>query len=179
MDQTYTSLKEALENNKNIVKRKKNCIIPLVMIFIGILCFVLKSLKLEDNYYLSKTIIFIGLIFMVLGIIYFIKSLGANAYDYRHLSTGKKCKKQIVYINNQDIKKVNSAISSGNYTLMEDIKKEDNSGCYLNIIGHHEIPFYTIQLMSYVPHKFEPVSDAVVLEGKDARSLAHWLNFRQ
>ncbi|MEG1555680.1 MAG: hypothetical protein RR356_03025 [Bacteroidales bacterium] len=162
--------------HQTINKVKKNKTKPISMILIAVICIVLTISNIIKVDYIPFLMIIIAIALLSIGAVSLYRMMKINQHDYIYLPTGKKFKKYIIYLKSMDAQKLITAIGTRNYTLLDSIKKEINSGHYLEVYGPEGGTFYLAQVKEYIPHNFEPASPIAIVEGNDARIIENFIH---
>ena len=173
---------EKIENKINsmseydIALRKKSPIAAVGLTVIGIALAVLGSTKVIGNDILEMTVLSIGVIIAVYGLIKLVLVCQKDAVDYVYASTQKKLKAHKIYINAADRLKMDKCIENNDFSKMKTMGKENSSNNMLHIFATEDGGIAVLQLLEYVPHFFEPASAVVVVRGGEARNIVEFIN---
>lgn len=173
---------EKIENKINnlseydIVLKKKSPIAAVGLTVIGVALAVFGSTKLIGNDILEMTVLSIGVIIAVYGLIKLVLVCQKDAVDYMYAPTQKKLKPHKIYINASDRLKIDKCIESNDFSEMKTMSKETSSNNMLHIFATEDGGIAILQLLEYVPHFFEPASPVVVVRGGEARNIVEFIN---
>lgn len=173
---------EKIENKINnlseydIVLKKKSPIAAVGLTVIGVALAVFGSTKLIGNDILEMTVLSIGVIIAVYGLIKLVLVCQKDAVDYMYAPTQKKLKPHKIYINANDRLKIDKCIESNDFSEMKTMSKETSSNNMLHIFATEDGGIAVLQLLEYVPHFFEPASPVVVVRGGEARNIVEFIN---
>lgn len=173
---------EKIENKINnmseydIVLKKKSPITAVGLTVIGVALAVLGSTKIVGNDILGMTVLSIGAIIGIYGLIKLVLVCQKDAVDYVYAPTQKKLKTHKIYISASDRMKVDKFIETNDFSKMKNIGKENSSNNMLHILGTDDGEMAVFQVLEYIPHIFEPASPVVVLRGGEARNMLEFIN---
>ena len=168
---------EKIENKINnmseydIVSQKKSPVAAVGLTVVGVALFVLGSTKIIGSDILGMTVLSIGAIIAVCGLIKLVLVCQKDAVDYMYAPTKKKLKPHKVYINANDRLMMDKCIETNNFSKMKNIGKENSSNNMLHIFAAEDGEIAVLQLLEYVPHFFQPASAVVVVRGNEARNI--------
>lgn len=173
---------EKIENKINsmseydIALKKKSPIASIGLTVIGIALAVLGSTKVIGNDIVEMTVLSIGTIVAVFGIIKLVLVCQKDAVDYVYAPTQKKLKPHKIYINAADRLKMDKCIESNDFSKIKTMGKENSSNNMLHVYAAEDGEIVVLQLLEYVPHFFEPASAVVVVRGGEARNILEFIN---
>ena len=173
---------EKIENKINnlseydIVLKKKSPIAAVGLTVIGVALAVFGSTKLIGNDILEMTVLSIGVIIAVYGLIKLVLVCQKDAVDYMYAPTQKKLKPHKIYINASDRLKIDKCMESNDFSEMKTMSKETTSNNMLHIFATEDGGIAVLQLLEYVPHFFQPASAVVVVRGGEARNILEFIN---
>ena len=173
---------EKIENKINnmseydIVSQKKSPVAAVGLTVVGVALFVLGSTKIIGSDILGMTVLSIGAIIAVCGLIKLVLVCQKDAVDYMYAPTKKKLKPHKVYINANDRLMMDKCIETNNFSKMKNIGKENSSNNMLHIFAAEDGEIAVLQLLEYVPHFFQPASAVVVVRGNEARNILEFIN---
>ena len=173
---------EKIENKINnmseydIVLQKKSPVAAVGLTVVGVALAVLGSTKIIGSDILGMTVLSIGAIIAVCGLIKLVLVCQKDAVDYMYAPTKKKLKPHKVYINANDRLMMDKCIETNNFSKMKNIGKENSSNNMLHIFAAEDGEIAVLQLLEYVPHFFQPASAVVVVRGGEARNILEFIN---
>lgn len=160
----------------DIVLKKKSPAGALGLTVAGVALAVLGSTKLIGNDILGMTILSIGAIVAIYGLIKLVLVCQKDAVNYIYAPTQKKLKPHKIYINAADRLKMDKCIETNDFSKMKTMGKENSSNNMLHIFASEDGEIAVLQLLEYVPHFFEPASAVVVVRGGEARNILEFIN---
>ena len=160
----------------DIVSQKKSPVAAVGLTVVGVALAVLGSTKIIGSDILGMTVLSIGAIIAVCGLIKLVLVCQKDAVDYMYAPTKKKLKPHKIYINATDRLKMDKCIQTNNISKMKNIGKENSSNNMLHIFAAEDGEIAVLQLLEYVPHFFQPASAVVVVRGGEARNILEFIN---
>ena len=122
---------EKIENKINsmseydIVLKKKSPIAAVGLTILGVALVVVGSTKLIGNDILGMTVLSIGAIIAIYGLIKLVLVCQKDAVDYMYAPTQKKLKPHKIYINANDRLKMDKCIEANDFSKMKTMSKEN------------------------------------------------------
>ena len=160
----------------DIVSQKKSPVAAIGLTVVGVALAVLGSTKIIGSDILGMTVLSIGAIIAVCGLIKLVLVCQKDAVDYIYAPTQKKLKPHKIYINANDRLKMDKCIESNDFSKIKTMGKENSSNNMLHIFAAEDGEIAVLQLLEYVPHFFEPASEVVVVRGGEARNILEFIN---
>lgn len=160
----------------DIVLKKKSPAGALGLTVAGVALAVLGSTKLIGNDILGMTILSIGAIVAIYGLIKLVLVCQKDAVNYIYAPTQKKLKPHKIYINAADRLKMDKCIETNDFSKMKTIRKENSSNHMVRWYGTDDGEIAVCQVLEYIPHTFEPASPVVLLRGNEARNMLEFIN---
>ena len=160
----------------DIVSQKKSPVAAIGLTVVGVALAVLGSTKIIGSDILGMTVLSIGAIIAVCGLIKLVLVCQKDAVDYVYAPTQKKLKPHKIYINANDRLKMDKCIESNDFSKIKTMGKENSSNNMLHVYAAEDGEIVVLQLLEYVPHFFEPASAVVVVRGGEARNILEFIN---
>ncbi len=168
--ENYKDINTYLEDNgnQNIEVKSKSIACALVIIIVSALLVIVAATPVIANQVLSMSLIVLGAIAIIYGILKLWSDKTRNKQVFIYQPTNEKMKRMSVYVDSNDMLKVQNCIAKNNYAELSNVKKLMTSGHYIDILGTGSGKCYVLQMLDYVPHQFEPVSEVAVLIDENA-----------
>ena len=165
----------AQQKNEQIEAKPKSLALPVAIIVVSLVLMTIAATPLIPGKYISLTVIFLTLVTLILGIAMLV-NIKKDKYAFIYRPTQERLKKMSVYISMSDVAKLRNGMASNNYSVLQEIKREFQSGCCLEIWGAAKSQIYLMQVREYVAYQYQPTSEVAVLMDKNAEYLKRLLN---
>ncbi len=148
------NIEDKLNNNKIIVRKKEN---PIIYVFILIVSVVLGiySLGMHDNQNLGFTVLFLSVVFAVIGL----KGLVIPRKIMKYSPTGEKLIKQEYYYDSGERKEVDDCLKNKGFQMLKVLPQGKGTGLRVILYTTSSGSFSVAQLQQYVPYEYKPVYD--------------------
>lgn len=173
--ENYIEIDTYLGNMENqvIEVKSKSIVGALIIIILSCLLVVVASTPVITNQVASMSLIVIGIITLIYGILKLWSDRTRNKQVFVYQPTNEKMKRISIYVDSKDMLRVQNCIAKQNFAELMQVKKLMTSGHYIDILGTDSGKCYVMQMLDYVPHQFEPVSEVVVLTDENAEVIDH------
>ncbi len=167
------NIKQYIDNNAGlqIAKRYQNPWTHIAVLVCGVTLIVLgRTVHGHDS--LQMTLLSIGIIAAIVGIILLVICCNANRYMY--LPTHSHMKLHHFYINNVDRHLVKEMLATKNIEGIKEVKPEMSTNTMLDVMISADGCFALLQVQEYSSY-FEPTTPVCVLTGDAAQEIKKWI----
>lgn len=156
----------------NIVRQRKNPVVPALISVVGVALTVwsLASPEMKESANLSSSLMLLGFVLILIGIIRLIVVMKGRVPFYK--PTSERLRRSEMFYDAKDKWTVCNAIEAGNIEVLNGIPKSDASGVLLTVYTTPSGSFTAAQVSEYVPHQFVPVTGIVQFAEEKGRTLA-------
>lgn len=169
----YTDIKSYISENcaSDIEIKSKKIVFSLLIIIVSLAVIVISSTSVISDPNISMILIVLAIVGLVYGILRLWGDRTRHKNVFVYLPTGEVMKRYSLYVDSNDMQRVQQCIARGRYEEMTKITKLATSGHYVDVIGTPSGKCYLMQVMDYVPHQFEPVSPVAILTEQSAEIM--------
>ena len=155
----YPLLTDVLYHQDGVVARKKNPVFPLVVVAagIGLSIWSLNAPALEDSKNLSASLMLVGGVVALLGLIRLVMAFTGKKPVYG--PTGETLTRKELFFEAQDRQALLAAFQAGDMEKIERIPHGHSSNVLLMIYTTPSGSCTLAQVQEYVPHEFVAVTD--------------------
>lgn len=168
--ETFDNINDVLYSvNADVVRRKKNPILPILITLGGAVLTVwsLSATALQESENLSSALMFAGIVLVLAGAIMAVRAFTSAIPYYR--PTGERLYRSERFFQQKDKRGLCAALESGNAEELANLPQSDTSGVVLTIYSTRSGSFTLVQAAEYVPHRFVPVTPVVSFTQEQAR----------
>ena len=155
--------------SEQIVPVKTNKTTAFIIALVGLVLFILTFVGLTDLLAIKIALVVVGGGVLIYGIVDISKAFHSEYKHFIYEPNGKKLKKYIAYVSNNDLPKIERCMRESNFNSLKSIQKEVSSNKYLETRATDDAAIVFAQIYEYIPYNYEPSSEVFTLNGEAAR----------
>jgi hypothetical protein len=155
-----------------IVAVPSNKTMPIIIAVIGLALFLVGMLGVIAHSIVNTLLMIVGFAVLIYGGVKAARAFTNPCSGYIYQPTGGKLKKHTVFIQPENLQKVNTIFTDGHFNALKNVKKEMNAKGMLEIMATDDTAMVMAQIFEYIPYNYEPVSDVFIfMDGKGKELL--------
>lgn len=157
---------------KEVTKVGKLSILGIILIIAGIISFFL-GLQIDiPESTVAMLLYSIGFTIALVGIIKLF--IGKKYFSYR--PTNSKLKEVTKYFEGSSSSKFEDYIQNKKFSEIKNIRQTDNNGLKVDAMLSEDGAFAAVQLSTYIPYEYAPITNTMLLYGNDAKEFTKYFN---
>ncbi len=168
--ETFENINDVLyQVNPDIIRRKKNPILPFLVLVcgVGLTFWSLNAEALQDRANLSASLMFAGIVLVLVGIVSVVRAFVSTSPYYR--PTGEKLYRSECFFEQKDKRALCTALEAGRVEEVAALPKSEISGVVLTIYATRSGSCTLVQVAEYVPHRFVPITSVISFTQEQAK----------
>lgn len=168
--ETFENINDVLyQVNPDIVRRKKNPVLPLLIVLcgVGLTFWSLNAEMLQDRANLSSALLFAGIALVLIGVVATIRAFASSTPCYR--PTGEKLYRSERFFEQKDKRALCGALEAGRADEVAALPQSETSGVVLTIYATRSGSCTLVQAAEYIPHRFVPITSVISFTKEQAK----------